>query len=185
MFPDAMPYDLCLVKLPSETPSSIRFPQRSQALSWYPSGHLPSGRDVTILDDDGECEGKSFNSGIYATREIKVRTGRDTIVLSRDVVDTAILFRRHAKPLEDKNCMSGAAVLTRDDERKFSQVVGFHSFQFVPPAARGRPEHLSNEDRLQEDIRRGNPLNSSICGARPVHHRLRDEMEIINSDSII
>lgn len=180
LFPDALSHDLCFVG-PLPEPS-IRFKQRTSELSWYQGSHLPMGCDVAILDDPENSEGRSFRSGVYVQKPIKIRDGKRAVLLEKDVVDNTILFRRQAMPLAD-NKMSGAAVVTKGDDQAWNKVVGFQSFQFVPPEATYQVEQLWNQNFL-DDIRREKTLACCICGARPVPEILKSQMEIINDEPL-
>lgn len=180
LFPDALSHDLCFVG-PLPEPS-IRFEQRTSKLSWYLSNQLPLGSGVAILDDPDNSEGRSFYSGVSIQKPIKVRDGKRAVLLEKDVVDSTILFRRQAMPLGD-NSMSGAAVVTKGDDHIWNKVVGFQSFQFVPPEAAFQVEQLWNESFLEE-IRREKTLSCCICGARPVPESLKSQMDIINDEPL-
>ena len=180
LFPDALSHDLCFIG-PLPEPS-IRFEQRTSKLSWYHGNQLPLGCGVAILDDPENSEGMSFRSGAYVQKPIKVRDGKQVVLLEKDVVDSTILFRRQAMPLGD-NKMSGAAVVTTGDDQVWNKVVGFQSFQFVPPEAAYQVEQLWNKNFL-EDIRLEKHLSCCICGARPVPVILKGEMEIINDEPL-
>ena len=185
-----MRHDLCLVELRPE--SSANFVQPClPKLSWFPNHHLPPGSKIAILHDDDNSDGKTFTSGIFVQKPIKVNVPNGRVaLLTSEVVDSSILYRRHAKPLKTRpKGMSGAAVVTTSYDREkgkhvYDQVAGFQSFQFVPPAAEGRPEDTSDDTSLEEDIKRGEPLNCCICVARPIPERLRSDMEIINDDTV-
>ena len=185
-----MRHDLCLVELRPE--SSANFVQpRSPKLLWFPDNHLPPRSKIAILHDDDNSDGKTFTSGVYIQKPIKVNGPNGRVdLLTSEVVDSSILYRRHAKPLKTRpKGMSGAAVVTTSYNQEkgkhvYNQVAGFQSFQFVPPAAEGRPEDTSEHTSLEEDINREKPLNCCICVARPIPERLRSDMEIINDDSV-
>ncbi len=180
LFPDALSHDLCFVG-PLPEPS-IRLEQRTSNLSWYPGSQLPLGCGVAILDDRENSEGKSFYSGVSIQKPIKVRDGKRAVLLEKEVVESTILFRRQAMPLQD-NRMSGAAVVTKGDDQEWNKVVGFQSFQFVPPEAAYQVEKLWSENVL-EDIRREKTLSCCICGARPVPEKVKGQMEIINDEPL-
>ena len=72
-------------------------------------------------------------------------------------------------------------MVTKGEDRMWNQVVGFQSFQFVPPEAAYQVEQLWNESFL-EDIKRDKVLTCCICGARPVPGALKSQMEIINEE---
>lgn len=161
---------------------SIRFKNRSSSLSWYPRSHLPLGSDLAILDDPDNCGGRSFCSGIFIQKPFKIRDGNSTVIISSEVVDSSILFRRQALPVESN--MSGAAVVAKGDGHKWDQVVGFQSFQFVPPAATYQPEQLWDEGFL-DGLKRSTPVDCCICGARPVPEGLKNSMDIVNDISVL
>ena len=98
--------------------------------------------------------------------------------MSKDVVDSSILFRRKARPLQ-RNAVSGAAVVTLDAKRNFTQVVGFQSFQFCPPSKAGIVEDVKS-DAFRREISQELPLSCCVCGARLVPQRLKDDYEIVN-----
>ena len=171
-----MKHDLCFIG-PLPEPS-VKFQSRHSELSWFPNNYLPLGCGISILDDPHNCVGKYLNTGFGISRSIRVENGKDTIELTKETVETSILFRRNSKPLLDKG-ISGATIVTKDDEGKWTRVVGFQSFEFVSSAALNDAEELENE-RILDDINRGKALKYCICGARPVPSDIKNKMEIVN-----
>ncbi|MCJ1486529.1 hypothetical protein MMC06_006706 [Schaereria dolodes] len=179
-FPDNFGYDTSLIK--PQGPGKIELDRPCPELDWY-NNESYGKQPISILGDPQGTVGETFNLrciGWVQNRPIHIQITRGEKVKLDSTIyvhPKAILFRRFADPLgkDGASALSGAPIITRGSDGK-SKVLGFQSFEFSPP--KDNRERAIGELALNKRIMTG---NCTICGATPVHAKLKEEYTIVNA----